>query len=82
MNIATAVSFHNFLHLPPMMGMMTGLAYLKNTHKKVGEQPKRRVGEEDERLGDTIAFYIFRNIALAVWDTYPIPLPHSCLVFL
>ena len=27
--IATAVCFHNFLHLPPMMGMMTGLAYLK-----------------------------------------------------
>jgi len=27
--IVTAVSFHNFLHLPPMLGMMTGLAYLK-----------------------------------------------------
>jgi hypothetical protein len=26
--IATAVSFHNFLHLPPAMGMMTGLGYL------------------------------------------------------
>ena len=27
--VATAVSFHNFLHLPPFLGMMTGLAYLK-----------------------------------------------------
>ncbi len=29
LTIATAVSFHNFLHLPPMLGMMTGLAYLQ-----------------------------------------------------
>ena len=41
LTIATAVSFHNFLHLPPMLGMMTGLAYLqflgfylKKTHRK------------------------------------------------
>ena len=27
--ICTAVGFHNFLHLPPMVGMMTGLSYLK-----------------------------------------------------
>ena len=27
--ILTAVSFHNFLHLPPFLGMMTGLAYLQ-----------------------------------------------------
>ncbi len=27
--IATAVAFHNFLHLPPFLGMMTGLAYLQ-----------------------------------------------------
>ena len=26
--IVTAVCFHNFLHLPPVFGMMTGLAYL------------------------------------------------------
>ena len=29
LTIITAVSFHNFLHLPPAIGMMTGLAYLK-----------------------------------------------------
>ena len=27
--IAMAVSFHNFLHLPPVLGMMTGLGFLK-----------------------------------------------------
>jgi len=38
--IATAVTFHSLLHMPPMLGMMTGLAYLqfygyylKKTHK-------------------------------------------------
>ncbi|MEQ8953094.1 MAG: sodium:proton antiporter NhaD, partial [Gammaproteobacteria bacterium] len=29
MTIAMAVSFHNFLHLPPVLGMMTGLGILK-----------------------------------------------------
>lgn len=29
LTIVLAVSFHNFLHLPPMLGMMTGLGILK-----------------------------------------------------
>ena len=29
LTIVTAVSFHNFFHLPPMAGMMMGLSYLK-----------------------------------------------------
>ncbi|MDH4085163.1 MAG: sodium:proton antiporter NhaD, partial [Nitrospira sp.] len=28
LTICTAVSFHNFLHLPPVLGMMTGFSYL------------------------------------------------------
>ena len=28
LTIVTAVSFHNFLHLPPAAGMMLGLGYL------------------------------------------------------
>ena len=71
--ICTAVSFHNFLHLPPMMGMMTGLAYLKiygfylkKTHKHtVPHDPKKA----DEELGDTIPFDVFRSVARAEWDT-------------
>ena len=29
LTIFTAVSFHNFLHLPPVIGMLTGLGYLQ-----------------------------------------------------
>ncbi|MEA3469208.1 MAG: sodium:proton antiporter NhaD [Thermodesulfobacteriota bacterium] len=76
MTIATAVSFHNFLHLPPMMGMMTGLAYLKlygfylkKTHKNAEDHPDYDPEKAEERLGDTTAFDVFRNIARAEWDT-------------
>lgn len=76
LTICTAVSFYNFLHLPPMIGMMTGLAYLqlygfylKKTHKTAGEVFRRRSGETDEQLGDTVPFDVFRNIARAEWDT-------------
>ncbi len=76
LTISTAVCFHNFLHLPPMIGMMTGLSYLKflgfylkKTHKKEGEQLRRRDTDENEELGDPVAFDIFRSIARAEWDT-------------
>ncbi|MDW7771783.1 MAG: sodium:proton antiporter NhaD [Desulfobulbaceae bacterium] len=75
MTICTAVSFHNFLHLPPMVGMMTGLAYLKiygyylkKTHTTRGAgrfDPEK----SQEQLGDVVAFDVFRNIARAEWDT-------------
>jgi NhaD family Na+/H+ antiporter len=76
LTICTAVSFHNFLHLPPMLGMMTGLSYLKlfgyylkKTHRhregSLGYDPERA----DEDIGDTVAFDIFRKIARAEWDT-------------
>ena len=76
MTIVTAVSFHNFLYLPPVMGMMTGLSYLKiygyylkKTHKTKGEAHRRRRGEQGEEVGDMISFDVFRNIARAEWDT-------------
>jgi NhaD family Na+/H+ antiporter len=76
LTIVTAVSFHNFLHLPPMMGMMTGLAYLKffgfylkKTHKNGKDSPNYDPSKADERLGDTVAFDIFKSIARAEWDT-------------
>ena len=76
LTICTAVSFHNFLNLPPMMGMMTGLAYLKffgfylkKTHKKAGEAARRRRSDANEQLGDTVAFDVFKHIARAEWDT-------------
>jgi NhaD family Na+/H+ antiporter len=74
LTIATAVSFHNFLHLPPVMGMLTGLGYLqlfgfylKKTWARERARPDNR--EHDGRLGDVGAFDIFRPIARAEWDT-------------
>ncbi|MBN2886799.1 MAG: sodium:proton antiporter NhaD [Chromatiaceae bacterium] len=66
--IATAVSFHNFYHLPPVLGMMTGLAYLKFFGfylKKTGERATVRNGE----IEDTMPFDIFTGVARAEWDT-------------
>nr|VFJ47892.1 MAG: sodium/proton antiporter, NhaD family [Candidatus Kentron sp. DK]VFJ56815.1 MAG: sodium/proton antiporter, NhaD family [Candidatus Kentron sp. DK] len=60
LTIATAVSFHNFLHMPPVLGMMTGLAYLKffgfylkKTHTKY--HPEDTYDETKEEMGDTLA---------------------------
>jgi NhaD family Na+/H+ antiporter len=69
--IATAVSFHNFLHLPPFLGMMTGLGYLTvfgyylgRTHVPTNDAPIR-----PGRVGDVPAFDSYREIARAGWDT-------------
>jgi len=74
--IATAVSFHNFLHLPPMVGMMTGLAYLKlfgyylkKTFNQKAAYERRRTDSNQLEIGDVVPFDIFRNIARAEWDT-------------
>ena len=76
LTIVTAVSFHNFLHLPPMMGMMTGLSYLKlygyylkKTHKNETEHPDYDHEKAEERVGDVLAFDVFKSIARAEWDT-------------
>jgi len=72
--IATAVSFHNFFHLPPMLGMMTGLAYLqlfgyylKKTHRPSVDMANANL--DIGQAGDVIPFDIFRKIARAEWDT-------------
>jgi Na+/H+ antiporter NhaD/arsenite permease-like protein len=63
LTIVTAICFHNYLHLPPVIGMMTGLGYLlllgyflMKTHGRRGpitENP----------------FDVFRKIARVEWDT-------------
>ena len=69
--IATAVSVHNFLHLPPFLGMMTGLAYLKifghylhRTHV-----PTQEHNSEYGQSGNPVPFDSFREVARAEWDT-------------
>ena len=74
--ICTAVSFHTFYHLPPVVGMMTGLSYLqifgyylKSTHHKYAEREIWHAQKAQETIGDVVAFDVFRNIARAEWDT-------------
>lgn len=71
LTIVTAVSFHNFLHLPPVLGMLTGLSYLKFLSyylKRTGEN-HAPAGQDNEDLGSPVAFDIFRSVARAEWDT-------------
>jgi NhaD family Na+/H+ antiporter len=72
--IVTAVSFHNFLKLPPMVGMMAGLSllkiygfYLNKTHVKSRQtyDPKKAA----ERIGQIVPFDVFAKVARAEWDT-------------
>jgi NhaD family Na+/H+ antiporter len=72
--IATAVSFHNFLGLPPVLGMLTGLGYLQLFGfylKKTAGRGRLRPDnvEHDGQMGDVVPFDIFSRIARAEWDT-------------
>lgn len=62
LTIVTAVSFKQFLHLPPFMGMMTGLSYLffYGYYLKLAEH------ETDDNVS---RFNVFNKVALAEWDT-------------
>ena len=69
--IFLAVSFHNFLHLPPFLGMMTGLAvlkffgfYLRRTYDTVLID-RKQYGE----IGDQTPFDSFREVSRVEWDT-------------
>jgi len=71
--IITAVCFHNFLHLPPVIGMLTGLGYLKmfgyylkRTH--ILELNQKRDPNASE-VGDVVPFDVFQSVARAEWDT-------------
>ena len=69
--IFLAVSFHNYLHLPPFLGMMTGLAvlkffgfYLRKTYDTVLFD-RKLYGE----IGDQTPFDSFREVSRVEWDT-------------
>ena len=80
LTIATAVSFHNFIGLPPVIGMLTGLSYLqflgyylKKTKHKCVDRERSNVKKADENdesnVGEIVAFDVFTTIAKAEWDT-------------
>ena len=81
LTIVMAVSFHNFLHLPPVLGMMTGLGVLKLFAyylkiKEAGTPDAESIENAD--MKDTILqiegqprkdYDIFHILARAEWDT-------------
>jgi NhaD family Na+/H+ antiporter len=70
--IITAVSFHNFLHLPPVIGMLTGLGYLQlfGFYLRMSHHGwQRRNGERANQIGDVTPFDVFNKVARAEWDT-------------
>jgi len=79
LTITLAVSFHNFLYLPPMLGMMTGLAFLKlyGYYLKKTHIPLPTDIENYGTVGDILPmrtdskepFDVFDRLARAEWDT-------------
>lgn len=65
--IAMAVTFHNMLDLPPVLGMMTGLGLLKvyGWYLKVSDD----IPENDTGEGQVGRFDIFTQVQRAEWDT-------------
>jgi len=82
LTIIMAVSAHNFLHLPPVIGMMTGLGLLKFYGYSLKMRDKRGL-TSDESQGELTMqiegvprsiesqepFNIFQQLARAEWDT-------------
>ncbi|GAB6190262.1 sodium:proton antiporter NhaD [Desulfocastanea catecholica] len=75
LTITTAVSFHNFLHLPPAAGMMLGLGYLGFFSYYLKKKEHRNYDIDDNPLAHQTyhaipdPFDIFKKVARAEWDT-------------
>lgn len=72
LTIITAISFHNFLHLPPAVGMMLGLGYLSFFSYYLKKVEGRSLSDESplDVTGykhSTVDF--FHKVANAEWDT-------------
>ncbi|MBK8455212.1 MAG: sodium:proton antiporter NhaD [Thiofilum sp.] len=64
--IALAVIFHSQFHLPPVLGMMTGLGVLKLYGWVLKQSSKNMTRDADEPVG---RFDIFNQLQRAEWDT-------------
>ncbi|WP_245879994.1 sodium:proton antiporter NhaD [Zobellella taiwanensis] len=81
LTIASAVACHSLLHLPPVLGMMTGLGYLQffgyflrqtlpgSLARKRALAQKRGDEEALKRLGSVVPFDVFSRVSRAEWDT-------------
>ena len=63
LTILTAICYHQFLHLPPAVGMMTGLSYLMFFSYQIRREDKKN------DLAVTEQFNFFRKVERAEWDT-------------
>lgn len=81
LTIATAVVFHSYFGLPPVLGMMMGLGYLQFfgfflRRTLPGSLARKRALAEQEgdkerirALGQVVPFDVFSRVARAEWDT-------------
>jgi Na+/H+ antiporter NhaD/arsenite permease-like protein len=83
LTISMAVSMHNFLHMPPVIGMMTGLGFLKLFGYYLQRRDQARFAQElvegsalgiaamhDHGTESKKKFYdIYSNLQKAEWDT-------------
>jgi NhaD family Na+/H+ antiporter len=74
LTIITAVGFHNFLHLPPVIGMLTGLSYLQFfgyflKRSSLHFHNKTEDTEHAGQMGEVVSFDVFNKVARAEWDT-------------
>lgn len=65
LTIGTAVGFHHFLKLPPVIGMMTGLGYLQFFGYYLKKRGQMLLDED----GSYRPFDIFQRVKKAEWDT-------------
>ncbi|RLA08496.1 MAG: sodium:proton antiporter [Gammaproteobacteria bacterium] len=73
--ISFAVSFHSYLHLPPVIGMMTGFSllqffgfYLKKTKGRYIRQ-QIDISASTTHADAGVGFDIFNKVSRAEWDT-------------
>lgn len=69
LTICTAVGFHNFLHLPPVLGMMTGFSYLGLFGHYLSRKQHHASIYNKGVIGDVVPFDVFQKVARAEWDT-------------
>lgn len=70
--VVLAVGFHQFLQLPPFLGMMTGLALLKlyGWHlARIATAQQKDDFAREGAPGDVDAFDSYEQVARAEWDT-------------
>lgn len=67
--IVLAVTFHSVLGLPPVIGMLTGMALLQFYAFYLRKTTSGRAQAAAGEIGSPVAFDIYREVARSEWDT-------------